>query len=411
MPLADIHLAADLSDSASFAVLIVAAGRGSRAGNGLPKQYRPLAGRPMLAHTIQAIVEALPKTPVRCVIHPDDQDLYHQVLAHLDETERTHLEPPAYGGNTRQISVKNGLTALAAAEKTPKIVLIQDAARPFSSTSLIRASIKAALTHGAAIPGVPVTDTIKQVNVRDEVIATPDRSSLRAVQTPQAFAFDLIFKAHNMAAVAGISDLTDDGALAEWAGYTVAIFPGETGNMKVTSAADFSAAETRLLKDLPDIRIGQGYDVHALGEGCGVWLGGVNIPHNQSLIGHSDADVLSHAMTDALLGAMADGDIGSHFPPSDPQWKGAASRIFLKTAADRLRSRGGMIANIDATIICERPKIGPHRESIRLSISEILGISLDRVAIKATTTERLGFTGREEGIAVMAIATIRLPLE
>jgi 2-C-methyl-D-erythritol 4-phosphate cytidylyltransferase/2-C-methyl-D-erythritol 2,4-cyclodiphosphate synthase len=410
MSLEDAFLQSKINPSSGLAVLVVAAGRGSRAGEGAPKQYRLIAGRPLLAHTLQAISKALPETPILCVIHPDDKEFYRQSLAYLDETGKVFLLAPAYGGDTRQISVCNGLATLADILKELKIILIQDAARPFSSSSLIQASVKAASTHGAAIPGIPVTDTIKQVNAKDEVIATPERAFLRAVQTPQAFAFDLIYKAHNEAAQAGVSDFTDDGALAEWAGHKVTVFPGEPGNMKVTTSADFLAAETRFLRDLPDIRMGQGYDVHALGEGDGIWLGGVNIPHHQGLIGHSDADVLSHAITDALLGAMADGDIGSHFPPSDPQWKGAASKIFLKAAVDGIRKLGGMIANIDATIICERPKIGPHRDAIRQSLSEILGTPIDRVAIKATTTERLGFTGREEGIAVMAIATIRLPL-
>ena len=232
---------------------------------------------------------------------------------------------------------------------------------------------------------------------------------LRAVQTPQAFRFDLILAAHRAAAL-GASDLTDDAAVAEWAGHRVHVFAGEDSNMKVTTTKDLFAAEARLLRDLADIRTGQGYDVHAFGPGGHVWLGGVKIEHDHGLVGHSDADVLSHAITDALLGALADGDIGSHFPPSDPQWRGAASRIFLAAAAAKVRSRGGVIAHIDATVVCERPKLGPHRDAIRKSIAEIVEIPLDRVAVKATTSERLGFTGREEGIASLAIATIRLPL-
>lgn len=401
---------AAMDKGTELAILIVAAGRGSRAGSGLPKQYRNIAGRPLLAHTIGAMARAAPQAHILCVIHPDDIELYTQAIDYLGANERLNLTAPAFGGATRQASVFAGLMAFYASHSQPKIVLIQDAARLFSSYRLVEEAISAARLHGAAVPGILVSDTIKQVDIGNKVVATPNREFLRAVQTPQAFAFELIFKAHRDAQAAGAEGLTDDGAIAEWAGHKVEIFPGDSDNMKVTNAADFVAAEARLMRDLTDIRIGQGYDVHALGDGSGVWLGGVNIPHTQGLIGHSDADVLTHAITDALFGALAEGDIGSHFPPSDPQWKGAASSIFLAEAVRCVRARGGMIANIDATVICERPKIGPHRDAIRQSLASIIGVSLDRVAVKATTTERLGFTGREEGIAATAIATIRLPL-
>ncbi len=241
------------------------------------------------------------------------------------------------------------------------------------------------------------------------MIATPPRARLRAVQTPQAFRFGLILAAHRRAAAAGLTDLTDDAAVAEWAGHKVNVFAGETSNMKITDAQDLALAEARLLGRLADIRTGQGYDVHAFGPGDHIWLGGLKIPHERGLMGHSDADVLLHAITDALLGALAEGDIGSHFPPSDPQWRGAPSKIFLEAAAAKVRARGGVVAHLDATIVCEAPKIGPHRDAIRESIAKIAGISPDRVALKATTSEGLGFTGRNEGIAALALATIRLP--
>ena len=232
---------------------------------------------------------------------------------------------------------------------------------------------------------------------------------LRAVQTPQSFIYSLILAAHQNAIQTKIDNLTDDGAVAEWAGHQVHVFPGEATNLKVTEASDFAVMERLMSADLSDIRVGQGYDVHAFGPGDHVWLGGVKIPHTNALVGHSDADVLLHALTDAILGALADGDIGSHFPPSDPKWKGAASDQFLRHAVELVRSRGGIIAHLDGTLICEAPKVGPHRDTIRANIAKICALPLDRVAIKATTSEGLGFTGRREGLAAMALATIRLP--
>lgn len=380
-------------------------------GGGCPKQYRSLAGRPLLAHSLSAIYRAVPGAVILPVIHPDDLDLYRESIAGLDAGTAQRLKDPAYGGATRQASVQAGLEALYADQlNRPEFVFIHDAARLFVSEELVLRAIAAAKAHGAAIPGVSVTDTIKEVDAENGVIATPPRARLRAVQTPQAFRFDLILAAHRKAAAAGEFELTDDGAIAEWAGHRVHVFEGDSDNMKVTSAEDLALAEARLIRDLQDIRTGQGYDVHAFGPGEHIWLGGVKVPHDHGLIGHSDADVLSHAITDALLGALADGDIGSHFPPSDPQWRGAASRIFLSAAAAKVRARGGMIAHIDATLVCERPKVGPHRDAIRASLARIVDIPVDRIAVKATTSERLGFTGREEGIASLAIATIRLPL-
>jgi 2-C-methyl-D-erythritol 4-phosphate cytidylyltransferase/2-C-methyl-D-erythritol 2,4-cyclodiphosphate synthase len=394
----------------NVAILVVAAGRGSRAGEGLPKQYRSLAGRPLLSHTLSALLGVAPDARVLTVIHPDDHDLYDNCLTCVDKMHIERVAPPVHGGSTRQESVHAGLEALAQLEKPPEIVLIQDGARPFPNENLIARARQAAVDHGAAVPALLVIDTIKEVNEAGQIVATPARAALRTVQTPQAFRFGLILAAHRKAAEAGENGLTDDAAIAEWAGHAVHVFEGEACNMKVTSADDLALAERRFLQDLPDVRIGQGYDVHAFGPGDHVCLGGLKIPHDRALVGHSDADVLAHAITDALLGAIGDGDIGSHFPPSDPQWKGAASEIFLAAAAQAVKARGGMIAHIDATIVCERPKIGPHRDAIRKSIAKILQISVDRVAIKATTSEHLGFTGREEGMASMALATVRLPL-
>ncbi len=397
-----------MTETNDLAILVVAAGRGSRAGDGLPKQYRPLAGRTLLAHCLASIRRAAPFAKILPVIHEDDHELFRQSLAELEPDAAAGIGAPAHGGATRQESVRAGLEALSA--DPPGFVLIQDAARPFAGEALVARAIDAARAFGAAVPGLAVTDTIKAVDGSGRIEGTPERAGLRAVQTPQAFRFDLILSAHRSAATAGRQDLTDDAAVAEWAGHPVHVFEGDPGNMKVTTPQDFCVAETRLLGALPDIRMGQGFDVHAFGPGDQVVLGGVAIKHDHGLAGHSDADVLSHAITDALLGALAEGDIGSHFPPSDPQWKGAASKIFLAAAAKKVRARGGMIAHVDATVICERPKVGPHRDAIRESLAAILGISVERVAVKATTTERLGFTGREEGIAAMAVATVRLPL-
>jgi 2-C-methyl-D-erythritol 4-phosphate cytidylyltransferase/2-C-methyl-D-erythritol 2,4-cyclodiphosphate synthase len=391
-----------------FAILVVAAGRGARAGGGIPKQYRSLAGQPLLARTLGALMRAAPGATVLPVIHKDDLDLYRSSATYFEGD--SCLAGPVFGGTTRQASVRLGLEALSVQNFSPTIVLIHDAARLFVSGILVQRAVAAAKTHGAAIPGVALTDTIKEIDTQASVIATAPRARLRAVQTPQAFRFDLILAAHRKAASAGALDLTDDSAVAAWAGHRVHVFAGEASNMKVTTSEDLAVAEARLMGNLADVRIGQGYDVHAFGPGGHIWLGGLKIEHDHGLVGYSDADVLSHAITDALLGALADGDIGSHFPPGDPQWRAAASRIFLAAAAAKVRARGGVIAHIDATLVCERPKVGPHRDAIRASIARIVEIPLDRVAIKATTSEGLGFTGREEGIASLAVATIRLPL-
>jgi 2-C-methyl-D-erythritol 4-phosphate cytidylyltransferase/2-C-methyl-D-erythritol 2,4-cyclodiphosphate synthase len=399
-----------MAAGSELAVLAVAAGRGSRAGEGIPKQYRPVAGRPLLAHTLSALIRAARGATILPVIHKDDLGLYRSCLDHLEDGQAASLSGPAFGGAERQDSVRLGLEALSRLASPPKIVLIHDAARLFVSKPLVERAIAAAKAYGAAIPGLELTDTIKEVSSEAYVVATAPRARLRAVQTPQAFRFELILDAHRKAEAACVTNLTDDAAAAEWAGHRVHVFPGDESNMKVTKPEDFAAAEAKLIERLADIRTGQGYDVHAFGPGDHVWIGGIKIGHDHGLIGHSDADVLAHAITDALLGALAEGDIGSHFPPSDPKWRGAPSRIFLADAAGKVRSRGGMIAHIDATVVCESPKLGPHRDAIRESIAAIAGISPGRVAVKATTSEGLGFTGRREGIAALAIATVRLPL-
>ena len=393
--------------TSSLAIVVVAAGRGSRAGEGLPKQYRTLAGEPIITHALRALHRGAPDARILVTIHPDDQALYEASVALLDASAQAALLEPVPGGASRQASVRAGLEALAA--ESPALVLIHDCARPFASPALIARAIAAASATGAAVPGLPVTDTIKQIDAMGRIEATPPRAQLRAVQTPQAFRYDLILNAHRLAASTGQNELTDDGAVAEWAGHAVHVFEGDPANMKVTNPEDFAAAEARLLGQLQDIRTGQGFDVHAFTEGDQVWLGGVSIPHSKGLLGHSDADVLMHAVTDAIYGALADGDIGAHFPPSDPQWKGAPSDIFLRHAAQRVRERGGMIAHVDGTVICEAPKVGPHRDAIRARLAEIMGVDVSRVAVKATTSEQLGFTGRREGIAAMALATVRLP--
>jgi len=385
-------------------VLIVAAGRGARFGGEIPKQYRLLAGLPVLTRTLCAFAETLPAARLLVTIHPDDSVLYEEALAAAPKGVAARTLPWVAGGATRQASVCNGLEAVT--KEGQKIVLVHDAARPFASSGLILRACESARKYGAAVPGLAVTDTIKTVDSEGAVACTPDRAALRAVQTPQAFDYALLLAAHR--AAAGL-ELTDDAAVVEKAGHKVHVFEGDAGNMKITSAGDLEAAERRLAGDLSDIRVGQGYDVHAFEPGDHVWLGGVAIPHTKKLLGHSDADVLMHAVTDAIFGALADGDIGSHFPPSDPQWKGAASAIFLAYAADRVRARGGVIAHIDATVVAERPKVGPHRDAIRAKLAEIMKMPIERVAVKATTSERLGFTGREEGIAAMATATVRLP--
>ncbi|MFT0874967.1 bifunctional 2-C-methyl-D-erythritol 4-phosphate cytidylyltransferase/2-C-methyl-D-erythritol 2,4-cyclodiphosphate synthase [Rhodopseudomonas sp. G2_2311] len=390
-----------MPNSPRTAAIIVAAGRGLRAGAGGPKQYRTLAGRPVIARAMEPFCTHPGVMAVQPVTNPDDTEMFNAAVAGLN------FRPAVGGGATRQASVRAGLEALA--ELKPDIVLIHDAARCFVTQELISRAITAAGATGAALPVVPVTDTIKQVDANGAVDATPDRATLRIAQTPQAFRFDVILDAHRRAAQDGRDEFTDDAAIAEWAGLTVSTFEGDANNMKMTTPEDFAREESRLMAALGDIRTGTGYDVHAFGEGDHVWLCGLKVPHTRGFLAHSDGDVGLHALVDAILGALADGDIGSHFPPTDPQWKGAASDKFLKYAIDRVTARGGRVANLEVTMICERPKIGPLRDAMRQRIAEITGVPVSRVAVKATTSEKLGFTGREEGIAATASATIRLP--
>jgi 2-C-methyl-D-erythritol 4-phosphate cytidylyltransferase/2-C-methyl-D-erythritol 2,4-cyclodiphosphate synthase len=385
-------------------LIVVAAGRGARLGGAIPKQYQLCAGRPLICQTIEALTSAHEFAAATVVIHPDDRDLYDAAIAHLVPDAVRVLTASAFGGATRQRSVRNGLEAQASAE--PEIVLIHDGARPFASRELVLRAIEAARRHGAAVPATPMTDTVKQIDGEGRIVASPERASLRAVQTPQAFRFDLILEAHRASARV---DLTDDAAVAEAAGHPVFVFEGDSDNVKVTTMSDLREAEARLCSDATEVRIGQGFDVHAFAPGDGVWLGGVLVPHDKKLEGHSDADVALHAIADAIYGALGEGDIGGHFPPSDARWGGADSSIFLAHATERVRARGGVVAHIDVTLICEAPKIGPYREAMRARIAEIAGIAIGRTGVKATTSEGLGFTGRREGIACLAMATIRLP--
>jgi 2-C-methyl-D-erythritol 4-phosphate cytidylyltransferase / 2-C-methyl-D-erythritol 2,4-cyclodiphosphate synthase len=386
----------------SVAAVVVAAGRGVRAGGGVPKQYRDLGGVPVIRPTLAAFSGHRQIDLVQPVIHPQDREFFRGAASGLK-----NLLDPVAGGATRQISVYAGLQALQ--PHAPEIVLIHDAARPFLTADLIARAIQAAREKGAAVPGVAIADTVKMIDDAATVTETIDRSRLRMVQTPQAFAFDLITQAHRRAATSGRDDFTDDAALAEWAGHRVSLFEGETGNVKLTTNDDFARAEMLRAAALADVRTGNGFDVHTFADGDHVMLGGVRIPHRLGVTGHSDADVALHALVDAILGALAEGDIGAHFPPSDPQWRGASSDRFLAFACERVRARGGMIGHLDVTIVCEAPRVSPHRDAMRARIAAIAGIAAERVAVKATTSEKLGFAGREEGIFAMATATVRLP--
>jgi 2-C-methyl-D-erythritol 4-phosphate cytidylyltransferase / 2-C-methyl-D-erythritol 2,4-cyclodiphosphate synthase len=385
----------------STAVLIVAAGRGQRFGGSLPKQYATLAGIPVLRHSLRAFLDHPRVGPVRAVIHPDDRELYDSAAAGLPPD--LGLGEPVAGGRSRQESVLRGLEALEA--EAPAKVLIHDGARPFVSAAVVDRVLAALETTAGAIAALPVVDTLKQ-EAAGRIAGTRDRSGLWAAQTPQGFRFAEILAAHRAAAG---EELTDDAAVAERAGLAVALVEGSRENMKVTSQDDLRAAERWLRGAQEETRVGQGFDVHAFGPGDHVTLCGLRFPHDAGLAGHSDADVGLHALTDAILGALGAGDIGSHFPPSDPQWKGADSGRFLTHARDLVTARGGRLLHLDVTLICERPKIGPHREAMVARIAGLLDLPAARVSVKATTTEKLGFTGRGEGIAAQAVATLALP--
>ena len=401
----------------TIAAIVVAAGRGTRATpaespttRSAPKQYVAIGGEPVLTHTLRALLAHPRIAHALVVIHPDDTDLYSMAVARLTAGQKTRLLPPAAGGATRQVSVANGLDALAAIK--PAHVLIHDAARPFITQAVIDRLVAALQQTTGAIAAEPLADTLKRAGGDGRITETIDRSGLWRAQTPQGFAFAAIHNAHRRAQAAGRIDFTDDAAIAEWAGLDVAVVRGEAANIKLTTAEDIAMAAHALDRaQLPDIRTGQGFDVHRFTNGDHVWIGGVRIAHTHALDGHSDADVALHALTDALLGAIGDGDIGQHFPPSDPQWRGAASHLFLADARRRVEARGARITNVDVTIMCEAPRIGPHRPAMQARIGEILGLPPDRVGVKATTTEQLGFTGRREGIAALAIATVIRPVD
>ena len=386
------------------AAVVVAAGIGARAESDIPKQYQLIGPEAVLAYALRPFLDHPRIGAVQVVIGAGQEHLYADaVLPH------GKLRPPVAGGATRQASVAKGLAALAAAP--PERVLIHDAARPFVSASLIERVVAALDADHAVVPVLPVASTLKRI-ADGRVSETVSRDGLAAAETPQGFAYAAIRDAHAKAAAAGMT-FTDDAAVAEWAGIAVAAVAGDPANVKLTTAEDTAAADRRLAGEealrFGDVRVGIGYDVHALGSGHEVMLGGVAIPHSRGLIGHSDADVVLHAITDAILGALGDGDIGTHFPPSDPQWKGAPSAVFLADAVARLRARGGRIAHIDVALAAEGPKIAPHREAMRASIAAICDVDIGRVGIKATTNEGLGYIGRGEGMAAQAVATIRLP--
>ena len=393
----------------SVAALIVAAGRGTRAAEAdcLPKQYRPLGGVPMLARSIRAFAGHPGVASVAVVINPDDADLYAAASAPFAE----RLRAAVAGGARRQESVCAGLEALAAGG-APSAVLIHDAARPFADAGLIARVIASLDAYAGALPCLPVTDTLKRA-VDGRMAGTVDRAELWRAQTPQGFRFEAILAAHRAAAQDSTLHFTDDASVAEWFGLDVALVEGEEGNRKLTTAEDFRIADELLQRDAArasgSIRVATGYDVHAFGPGDAVTLCGVSIPHARALVGHSDADVGLHALTDALLGTISAGDIGVHFPPSDARWRGAPSEIFLKHAASLIAERGGAIVHVDVTLICEGPRIGPYRDAMCARIAALLGLGVDQVSIKATTNEGLGFIGRGEGIAAIATATVSLP--
>jgi 2-C-methyl-D-erythritol 4-phosphate cytidylyltransferase / 2-C-methyl-D-erythritol 2,4-cyclodiphosphate synthase len=381
----------------SCVALVVAAGSGQRFGSEVPKQYLPLAGRPVIRHALEIFAGHPGIDAVRVVLNPDHRPLYDEAVTGLE------LLPPVAGGASRQESVLNGLESLAALR--PDHVLIHDAARPFVSAGIIDRTLATLATSPAALVAVPVTDTLKRAT-EQMVTATVDRRDLWRAQTPQGFRYAEILAAHRQSAGAA---LTDDAAVAEAAGLAVSLVMGADDNFKITTAEDLQRAERLLGGGAMEFRTGSGYDVHRFATGSSVTLCGVRIAHSHGLECHSDADVGLHALTDALLGAIGAGDIGSHFPPSDPQWRGVDSARFLAHAAALVAARGGRVNHVDVTLVCERPKIAPHRAAMVSRIAEILGLAPDRVSVKATTTEGLGFTGRSEGIAGHAIATVALP--
>lgn len=389
--------------------MIVAAGRGERAGQTIegPKQYRRIGGQAVLARTLRAFVDCPLIDAIVVVIHPDDTALYQDAI-HIPYAN-LHI---VTGGPTRQESTRLGLLALA--KNPPEYVLIHDGVRPFIQQDLLCRIIDNLTPDQGTLPALAISDTLKQANGDGAILSTVPRNGLFSAQTPQAFPFAAILEAHEKAFADNRADFTDDAAIAEWHGLTVRIIDGSADNTKLTWAKDIEMADKRLRHDMtsfPDIRTGNGYDVHSFEPGDHVTLCGVDIPHDRKLSGHSDADVALHALTDALLATRGAGDIGTHFPPSDPQWKGAASHIFVEHAVRIVREAGGRIANADVTLIAEEPKIGPHRPAMTDALANMLGISADRISVKATTNEKLGFIGRGEGIAAIVTATVIYPGE
>jgi 2-C-methyl-D-erythritol 4-phosphate cytidylyltransferase/2-C-methyl-D-erythritol 2,4-cyclodiphosphate synthase len=386
------------------AALIVAAGRGTRAATqgAPPKQYARLAGQMVLTRTLAQFCAHSQVDRVLVVIAEEHRGFYEEAARAVPD--RGKLLPPVAGGAERQVSVLNGLRALET--DAPDIVLIHDAARPLTPPEVISRVIEGVREHGASIAAMPVADTLKR-GQNGLIEGTVDRNGLWRAQTPQGFAYEAVRDAHEAASQTHVT-FTDDASIAEWAGMRVAVAIGSERNLKITSPEDMALAES-LIAQATETRVGSGFDVHGFGPGDTVWLCGVPIAHERGLTGHSDADVGLHALTDAILGAVGEGDIGALFPPTDPQWRGAASRIFLERAAEEVARRGGRIVNSDVTLICEEPKIGPHREAMRAAIAEILGLPLARISVKATTSEKLGFTGRREGIAAMATVSVALP--
>jgi 2-C-methyl-D-erythritol 4-phosphate cytidylyltransferase/2-C-methyl-D-erythritol 2,4-cyclodiphosphate synthase len=379
------------------AAVIVAAGRGERAGEGLPKPYRPLSGAPVIRRTIEAFSGRPEISTVVVVIGEGHGPLYDAALAGL-----TPAPLVAVGGSSRTASVRNGLEALVKA--APEFVLIHDAARPFASAALIDRVEAGLLGADGVVPALPVADAIKAVDSQGRVGGDAPRSALRTVQTPQGFRYAALLKAYR--ALAADADLPDDAAVAREAGLLVRTTPGDPDNVKLTFPDDFARAEARLAGGWRRFAAGNGFDAHRIGPGESVMLCGVQIPAPFGLVGHSDADAGLHALTDAILGAIGDGDIGEHFPPTDPQWKGADSKVFLRHAQMLAARDGAEILHADVTLICEKPKVKPHRAAMRAAIAETLGLELNRVSVKATTTEKLGFLGRGEGLAAMATATL-----
>jgi 2-C-methyl-D-erythritol 4-phosphate cytidylyltransferase / 2-C-methyl-D-erythritol 2,4-cyclodiphosphate synthase len=376
-----------------FAAILVAAGSGTRAGAGPAKQWRTLGGRPILRWSAEALIAAGAK-PLMVVVQPDDSAVAQIALAGLRGWRLTE------GGATRTQSVRNGLAALA---EGAEAILVHDAARPFLKTRHVEALLAALDDADGAVPLLLVADTLKRG--ADELHTIP-RDGVSRAQTPQAFRAQALRSAY--AALGADEHATDDAALVEAAGGRVVGVDGDPMLMKLTYPEDFEMAET-LAGAARVTRIGQGFDAHRWGPGQAVWLCGVRLDHDQALVGHSDADAGLHAITDALLGAIGEGDIGDHFPPSDPQWKGVSSDTFLRHAAEMVRAHGGRIGNVDVTLICEQPKIKPHRQAMRQRLADLLDLPLDRVSVKATTTEGMGFTGRGEGLAAQAIVSVETP--